>query len=420
MTHPKRKSSTSRRHNGQQKLFVVAESVPAFDRHSGYQRLYRILELLCKRYAITFIAYGDDPRYPTDEYIRALETLGIEVYVRTFRVRRFWRARGHAVVFETYRVAEWWLAGVRFLNPALPIIIDSVDLHYLRELRMSEYEPKMRSREQALETRARELGMYSKADAVITVTEHEKNVLAKELPRLEVMVVPNIHTATEGAVHGESRIPGSLLFVGGFAHPPNVDAVVYFCHEVLPLIRKVLPSVSVWIVGDSPPDQVLAMKALAGVEVTGYVHDLGPYLRKAWISIAPLRYGAGMKGKIGEAMAAGLPVVTTTIGAEGMQLENRLTALIADSAEEFADAVAELSADIALHAAIARNAREHVHRNYAPSVMEDRLAALLESVASRSPKRMSLGERVRFCLSLLSAKALHLCGRRDARGEGAR
>ena len=416
MRHPKRKSTVSRRHNRQQKLFVVAESVPAFDRHAGYQRLYRILELLCKRYAITFIAYGDDPRYRTDEYIQALETLGIEVYVRTFRVRRFWRARGLAVVFETYRVAEWWLDGVRFLNPALPIIIDSVDLHYLRELRMSEYEPSRRSREQALETRARELGMYRKADAVITVTDYEKSVLAKELPGLEVIVVPTIHKVDGGAVHGESRIPGSLLFVGGFAHPPNVDAVVYFCQEVLPLIRKVLPSVPVWIVGDSPPDEVLAMKALAGVEVTGYVPDLGPYLRKAWISIAPLRYGAGIKGKIGEAMAAGLPVVTTTIGAEGMQLQNRVTALIADSAEEFAKAVSELSQDLPLHAAIAHNALEHVHRNYAPSLMEGRMVRLLESVASRPPKRMSFGERVRFCRSLISAKALHLVGRRDARG----
>lgn len=414
--HPKRNSTASRSHNRQQKLFVVAESVPAFDRHAGYQRLYRILELLCKRYAITFIAYGDDPSYRTDEYVRALETLGIEVYIRTFQLRRFWRARGHAVVFETYRVAEWWLDGVRFLNPALPIIIDSVDLHYLRELRMSEYEPSRRSRQQALETRARELGMYRKADAVITVTEYEKNVLAKELPGLEVMVVPTIHKMDGGAVYDESRIPGSLLFVGGFAHPPNVDAVVYFCHEVLPLIRKLLPSVPVWIVGDSPPDEVLALKALAGVEVTGYVHDLGPYLRKAWISIAPLRYGAGMKGKIGEAMAAGLPVVTTTIGAEGMQLQNRVTALIADSAEEFANAVSELSEDIALHAAIARNALEHVHRNYAPSLMEDRLARLLESVASRPPKRMSFGERVRFCGSLIIARALHMVGRRDVRG----
>jgi len=414
--HPEQKSPAARRHHREQKLFVVAESVPAFDRHSGYQRLYRILELLSKRYAIAFIAYGDDPPYRTNEYVRALEALGIEVYVRTFRLRRFWNARGKALLFETYRVAEWWLDGVRFLNPTLPIIIDSVDLNYLRELRMSEYEPSSKSREQALETRARELAMYEKADAVITVTEYEKNVLAKELPGLEVMVVPNIHEVDGAAVDAEPRILGSLLFVGGFGHPPNVDAVLYFCHEVLPLIRRVLPSVPVWIVGDSPPEKVVAMKALAGVEVTGYVPDLGPYLRKAWISIAPLRYGAGMKGKIGEAMAAGLPVVTTAIGAEGMQLQNRVTALIADSAEEFANAVTELSRDMALHAEITRNALEHVRRNYAPSMMEGRLIRLLESVASRPPKRMSLGERVRFCRTVISAKSLHMVGRRDARG----
>jgi len=387
-----------------------------FDRHSGDQRLYRILELLSKRYAIAFIAFDDDPPSQRDDYVRALETLGIEVYVRSFRRRQFWRARGHALVLETYRAAEGWLDSVRFLNPTIPIIIDSVDLHYLRELRMSEYESSRRSREQALETRARELGMYGKADAVITVTEHEKNILAKDLPGLEVMVVPNIHEAGGPAVDAEPRILGSLLFVGGFAHRPNVDAVVYFCHEVLPLIRKVLPSVPVWIVGDSPPEEVLAMKTLAGVEVTGHVPDLGPYLRKAWISIAPLRYGAGMKGKIGEAMAAGLPVVTTTIGAEGMELQHRVTALIVDSAEEFADAVSELSQDMALHAAIARNALEHVRRNYAPSLIEGRLIRTLEAVASRPPKRMSLGERVRFCSAIISAKVLQMVRRRAARG----
>jgi O-antigen biosynthesis protein len=328
-------------------------------------------------------------------------------------------------VFETFRAAEWWLDWVRLLNPALPIIIDSVDLHYVRELRMSEHEPSRRSRRQALETRARELAMYGKADAVITVTEDEKSILAKEMPGLEVMVVPTIHEAASDEMDGRAghdapRIPGSLLFVGGFAHAPNVDAVVYFCRDVLPLIRKVLPSAPVWIVGDSPPDEVLAMKDLAGVEVTGYVQDLGPYLRRAWISIAPLRYGAGIKGKISEAMAAGLPVVTTTIGAEGMHLRNRVTALIADSAEEFAGAVVELSRDVALHATIARNALEDARRSYAPSVIEDRLAWLLASVASRPPKRLSFGERVRVGRGLVSGKMRQLIGRVMRAGEGSR
>lgn len=342
------------------------------------------------------------------------------MHVRTFRRRHFWRARGHAVVFETYWVAEWWLDCVRLLNPALPIIIDSVDLHYLRELRMSEYEPSRRSRREALQTRVRELTMYGKADAVITVTEHEKSVLAKELPGLEVTVVPTIHEVDRGAGPGESRIPGSLLFVGGFAHEPNVDAVAYFCHDVLPLIRGALPSVRVWIVGDSPPDEIRTMSALAGVEVLGHVQDLGPYLRRAWVSIAPVRYGAGIKGKISEAMAAGLPVVTTTIGAEGMQLQNRVTALIADSAAAFADAVTELSRDIALHATITRNALEHVERSYAPRLVEDRLTRLLESVASRPPKRLSFGERVRVSRDLIIAKVRYLAGRVRRAGDGSR
>jgi glycosyltransferase involved in cell wall biosynthesis len=387
------------------KLFVVAENVPAFDRHSGYQRLYRILGLLRTRYAITFIAYGADPSYETAPYVRALETLGIEVRTRTFRRRHFWRARGDAVLLETYRAAESWLDCLRLLNPALPIIIDSVDLHYLREQRMAEFEPRQTTPQRALEIRTRELAMYGKADAVITVSEHERALLLKELPGLDVAVVSNIHDVDGPAMTRESRIPDSMLFVGGFGHSPNVDAVLFFCQAILPLIRRALPSGRVWIVGSSPTEKVLALNALPGVEVLGYVQDLDHYLRTAWVSIAPLRYGAGVKGKIGEAMAAGLPVVTTPTGAEGMRLENRVTAMIADSAQEFADAVTELSRNRVLHATIARNGLEHVRRAYAPSRADDSLVQLLESVASRPPKRISLGERLRVCSTLIAEQA---------------
>jgi glycosyltransferase involved in cell wall biosynthesis len=248
--------------------------------------------------------------------------------------------------------------------------------------------------------------MYRKADAVITVSEHEKSLLAAELPGLEVAVVPSIHEVDEDAAPGEARTPGSLLFVGGFGHRPNADAVVYFCREVLPLIRRDLPSSPVWIVGDSPPPEVLAMGGLVGVEITGHVPDLRPYLRKAWISIAPLRYGAGIKGKITEAMAAGLPVVTTTIGAEGIGLQHRITALIADSAEDFAGAVIELAQDGALHAELARNALEHARCHYSPGEAGDRLVRLLESLASRRARRMPLGERARVAGRLVREKVL--------------
>ena len=402
-----RTSSPARTRDKRPRLFVVAETVPAFDRYAGYHRLYRMLRFLCTRYAVTFVAYGSDPPYRTEGYVQALEALGIEVHVRTFRRHQFWRARAHAVVFEAYPVAEWWLDAVRLLRPALPIIIDSVDLHYLRELRMSDVEPGKRSRQQALATRARELAVYRKADAVIVVTEDERKVLADEVSGLEVTVVPTIHEVEGDVGDGAARIRGSLLFVGGFAHAPNVDAVVYFCREVLPLIRKVLPSTPVWIVGGSPPDEVLALGRLPGVEITGHVPDLGAYLRKAWISIAPLRYGAGIKGKISEAMAAGVPVVTTPIGAEGMHLESRVTAMIADSASEFARAVVELSGDPALHASIVRHAQAHVRRHYSPAVMEERLTRLLDLVGSRPPKRMSFTERVRVCGKLIHAKVRH-------------
>src|SRR5262249_38799860 len=149
-----------------------------------------------------------------------------------------------------------------------------------------------------------------------------------------------------------ARRRGSLLFVGGFQHAPNADAVLWFVREVRPRLLRIVPDIEVVLVGSSPPPEIRAFVESIGVRLTGYVPDTAPYLDRAWVSIAPLRYGAGMKGKVGEAMAAGLPVVTTSIGAEGMELEDGVTALVADTPEAFAEAVRRLCTDDALHQGI--------------------------------------------------------------------
>ena len=137
-------------------------------------------------------------------------------------------------------------------------------------------------------------------------------------------------------------MPCSILFVGDFRHAPNADAVLFFYRHVLPLVRRSLRDVAVTIVGDAPPREVRALSS-ADITVTGWVPDVEPYLTTHCISIAPLRFGAGLKGKIVEAMATGLPVVTTPVGAEGMELVHGSTALIAESPEAFARAVIQLS-----------------------------------------------------------------------------
>ena len=202
-----------------------------------------------------------------------------------------------------------------------------------------------------------------------------------EKPDLKIEVIPTLHRLPEAIASREQR--RDLLFVGGFSHTPNVDAVLYFCGEIFPLIQTRLSDLKVHIVGNAPSAEIIAL-ATDDVIVDGYVPNLAPYLESALISIAPLRYGAGMKGKIAEAMAHGVPVVTTTIGAEGMNLRDGVDALIAETAVSFADSVIRLHQDPLLWESLSRNGRIRVEREWSPNAVDARLVSLLES--ARRPR----------------------------------
>jgi glycosyltransferase involved in cell wall biosynthesis len=183
------------------------------------------------------------------------------------------------------------------------------------------------------------------ADIVFAITDKEKTLILSDVPNARVEVIPNIHACVEKVQPVAGR--KNLLFVGHYAHTPNEDAVSYFVQEVFPLIRKQIPDVQFYMVGSYMPETVKSLGS-RDVIAAGYVPDLSSYLNDCRVFVAPLRYGAGMKGKIGQSMSFGLPVVTTSIGAEGMNLMHGENALIADSPAEFASAVVRLYTDDAL------------------------------------------------------------------------
>jgi glycosyltransferase involved in cell wall biosynthesis len=148
-----------------------------------------------------------------------------------------------------------------------------------------------------------------------------------------------------------------IVFVGGYQHTPNIDAVQYFVEEIMPLLRKKLPGIRFYAVGSKPPAEIQAL-ASEDVIIAGFVEDLTALLDKMRVSVAPLRYGAGIKGKIGSAMAVGLPVVATTLAVEGMSLTNGEDVMVADGPEQFADAVVSLYQDEVLWNRISHNGIE--------------------------------------------------------------
>lgn len=166
------------------------------------------------------------------------------------------------------------------------------------------------------------------------------------------------------------------MFLGGFNHPPNVDSVVYFAEEIFPLITSKLPDICLYIVGSNPPREVLSLQS-SNIKVTGLVPELTPYFESSRVFVAPLRYGAGVKGKIVQSMAHGLPVVTTSIGAEGMGLIDGENALIADTPQEFAAQVIRLYNDEELWYRLSANSIKHVEKNYSYEVAKNTIRRII-------------------------------------------
>jgi glycosyltransferase involved in cell wall biosynthesis len=163
-----------------------------------------------------------------------------------------------------------------------------------------------------------------------------------------------------------------VVFVGGFAHDPNVDAVLRLVRVIMPLVWREFPGVGVTLVGGNPPEEVRAL-ASSGVAVPGWVKDLRPLLAGSVVNVAPLRYGAGVKGKVTESLGAGLPVVTTTVGAEGTGAVDGRDLLVADEPEAFAAHIVRLLRDEQAWNALSRAGQELVRHT---SSVEAQRAAL--------------------------------------------
>ncbi len=209
-----------------------------------------------------------------------------------------------------------------------------------------------------------EIEASRRADAVVTVSALEAAYFRKHIPEVPIFVVPN-GVDTHHFLPIQCRNSESdLLFTGRMDYGPNVDAMVWFCHQVLPIIQYHRPEASLMIVGRDPTSEVRALGKLPGVRVTGMVEDIRPYFGQANVYVVPLRFGGGTRLKILEAMATGTPIVSTSVGSEGLDIEPGSDLLVADGASDFATAVVELLGDKARCSSLSAQGRRTVERNF--------------------------------------------------------
>ncbi len=365
------------------RVLVIDAVTPRPDHDSGSVRMWNILRIL-RRLGCRVCFIADNQAYD-GRYTRALQEIGVEAlyhpYIHSIEQHiEESGSRYDVVMLSRVEVASRCMALVRRHCASAKVIFDTVDLHYLRKSR----EAMLGEPADPLEikrVKGEEIAAIFLADVTLVVSPVEQELLGHEAPGARVEIVSNIHAADPTNTPFEER--AGILFIANFEHPPNGDGLEYYLREIHPLIRHRCPEVELTVIGAGVPVELEAM-AGAGVRFVGYVADIRTYFSKSRLSIAPLRYGAGVKGKINTSMSLGVPVVTTTIGAEGMGLEHGKDVLIGDTPKAFAQSVVRLYSDAELWSDLVRHGLHNVEANFSFERAERSLAKITELDDSRA------------------------------------
>lgn len=359
-------------HRRQRQVLIIDALTPTPDHDSGSLRLVNLMHLLREEGA--HVVFLPANRAHAGHYTEQLQQLGVETWHAPHAARPPAWLREHGPRFDTvmlcrHYVASEFLPLVRRHAPQARVVFDTVDLHYLREQRGAELAGDAALARAAARTQQLELGVISRSDVTAVVSPMERDLLVKDAPQAQVEVLSNLHQlAGSGLPFAQRR---DLLFVGGFRHPPNVDAVRWFVEQVFPRIRDAAPDIRLHCIGGHVPPAVQALSSHDGVSIHGHVPDIDPYLEGCRVALAPLRFGAGVKGKVNLSMAHGQPVVATPTAVEGMHLRDGHDVLVAESADDFADAVLRLYRDESVWQALAEHGRENVRAHFSLDAARD-------------------------------------------------
>ena len=365
---------------------VTHTRMPAFDRDAGSQLVdHTIRFLLDAGWRVTFLA-REEPAVAERRHADRLRRMGVATYAGFGWAERLLRSASFDLALVSYwEPAATLVPLLRQLSPATRIVVNTVDLHFLRDARRS------LARRVALdgafgETAAKELSTYNLADAVLAVSDKERDLL-RDFVGDRVFTLPLVEDVERSAYPLEQR--RGMVFVGNFRHLPNCEAVEHLCGDVMPLLDP-------WLV-DRHPLTVLGSwlerarlavdPAMPGLNLVGWVPSVQPYLHRARLAVVPLLHGAGVKGKVVQPLMGYTPVVTTPIGAEGLDLIQAEHALIGSDAADLAAGITRLLTDDDLWHRLARQGADHVDARHRPALVSQRFHEIVDRVMARPARR---------------------------------
>jgi len=365
------------------RVLYLDATTPTPDKDSGSIDAFNHMLLLREMdFQVTFIPV-DDINYMIP-YSLNLQRNGIEVlyypYIKSVEEHlENLGARYDLVIFSRVETAQRFMATVKAFCHKAKTLFFTVDLHFLRLERTATIEKSKSIALHAKEIKKQELDIMKQMDISTVISAYEYDLLLKikAISKAKLRLLPYTRQVDKKIKDFNNR--KNIVFVGGFQHPPNIDAVKYFVSEIMPHVRKLIPGLKFYIVGSHMVSEIKALAA-RDIIIQGFVQDLPSFLSEFKLSVVPLRVGAGIKGKVGTSLSLGLPVISTSIGAEGMGLQNKENIIIEDKAQAFAEKLASTYKDKKLWGKLSKNGLAFAEKNRGASKGYENLSSILKDL----------------------------------------
>ena len=348
-------------------VLIIDWATPMSDHDSGSVDTVNLVRMLGRLGMKTVFAAHRDLDY-RGSYTDNLQRLGAEVLYAPHwpSIGAYLNAHGEElehVIVHRVGVFKDLASDLKRLCPNARIVFNTVDLHHLREERQAAVEQSDKLKRQAQATRKTEIELARRSDAIVVVSDHEKVLLQEAVPNKPVFHLP-LTRDIPGAGAADFSQRHGIAFLGNYLHPPNIDAVLHFVQQVWPALHAKMPSVELLVGGAQMTAEVEELGLASGVRTIGYVEDLADFFGRIRLTIAPLRYGAGAKGKVISSLCHGIPTVASPIAAEGLNLKDGREILIAESAEDWVTHLQSAYCNEQIWRDLSSNGLKAMHRSH--------------------------------------------------------
>lgn len=361
-------------------MLVIYSYILSPDRDAGSLRMYNLLQIfIALSWRVTF-AVSD--LLSSTAQLNFLQAIGVNILEKESvdSIEAHLQQYGQKydlVIMSALSVALKYLSPIRKHAPDARLVFDTTDLQHVREYRRARVTGEGGWLQIAMRSKKWELAAVNAADCTWVVSPSEKAVLDKTCPGAKVHILSMIQDVYGSAQPFSER--KGVVFIGSFPHHPNADALQYFIEKIHPLLEEQISDEIIHIIGPEPPDWLQKL-ATDKLHITGYVPDVKPYFDHCKLSIAPLRYGAGVNGKVILSMSHGVPVVASSLAAEGIPLTEGEDILVADDPVAFSRAVADLYHNERLWNQLSKNGLKVINKYYSIEASRICLAEILQDL----------------------------------------